>query len=176
MEALWRYTFTDVLRVDIEEHPLLMTEAPLNPKANREKMTQVCILFNWCYKNFNVSYISDNLIFFSNLFRLTTTRKYQSSTLLGLCNGNPLVTGGFPSQRAKNARRISIAVTHNVMITSLLRYVCAGMSSCIAAYFTLQSWLPNCKIEENNTYISHIFCRKWTQLTHENWLLKSTSR
>jgi actin-related protein 2 len=41
MKHLWDYTFNDKLKVDPVGRKVLLTEPPMNPKVNRQKMCQV---------------------------------------------------------------------------------------------------------------------------------------
>lgn len=41
MERIWDYTFSQQLRVTPSDHPILLTECPLNPRSDREKMMEI---------------------------------------------------------------------------------------------------------------------------------------
>lgn len=41
MEKVWNHTFFDALRINPEEQAVVVTEAPMNPRKNRERMMEL---------------------------------------------------------------------------------------------------------------------------------------
>lgn len=48
MERIWQYVYTEELKTVSEDHPVLLTEPPLNPRENRDTAAQVL------FETFNV--------------------------------------------------------------------------------------------------------------------------
>ena len=74
---------------------------------------------------------------FNRLFRCRSN-KTSKLCVTGLCEGNPPVTGGFPSQRASNAENVSIWWRHHGMHcgTSMVSYLHDKTSLLFLIWFT----------------------------------------
>ena len=48
MEKIWKYTFSNALKISSEDRNVLISDCPIGPKINREKITQIM------FEKFNV--------------------------------------------------------------------------------------------------------------------------
>ena len=85
IEKIWHHTlYTELRCAKPEEHPVFMTEATLNPRANREKMTQVCAQALTTLHNVNKIYVPTYIL--GALKRIL----WQTVKILIHCHKKPL--------------------------------------------------------------------------------------
>nr|XP_054762849.1 uncharacterized protein LOC129269384 [Lytechinus pictus] len=87
MEEIWRHIFSNQLQVEPENHPVLVTECPLNPKAIREKVAQVM------FETFNVPslYLAMQPELSLRSVGLDTGMVFETSE--GVSNAVPVING-----------------------------------------------------------------------------------
>ena len=84
----------------------------------------------------------------------------QSSVLAVLCQGNPLVTVGFPSQMANDAERVSMSWCHHALPINMMTSSNGNIfrvTGHLCGEFTGHRWIPHTKASD-----AEIWCFLWS--------------
>ncbi|XP_078662186.1 actin, cytoplasmic-like [Branchiostoma floridae x Branchiostoma belcheri] len=87
MEKIWRHTFQTELGLAPEEQAVLLTEPPLNPKANREKMAQIM------FESFNTPALNLSITALLALFATGRTTGVVLDSGYGVTHAVPICKG-----------------------------------------------------------------------------------
>ncbi|WPH01830.1 Actin-like protein [Acrodontium crateriforme] len=100
MERIWQHIYTDELKTLSEEHPVLLTEAPLNPRANRDTAAQIL------FETFNVPALYTSIQAVLSLYASGRTTGIVLDAGDGVSHAVPVYEGfAIPS----SIRRIDVA-------------------------------------------------------------------
>ncbi|KAJ3195890.1 Actin-2 [Irineochytrium annulatum] len=110
MERIWQHVYTEELKTLSEEHPVLLTEAPVNPRQNRETAAQIF------FETFNVPALFISIQAVLALYASGRTTGIVLDSGDGVTHSVP-VYEGFAMPHA--IRRIDVAgrdVTNNLQL------------------------------------------------------------
>jgi len=100
MERIWQYIYSEELKTLSEEHPVLLTEAPLNPRKNRDQAAQIF------FETFNVPALFTSIQAVLSLYSSGRTTGIVLDSGDGVTHAVP-VYEGFAMPHA--IRRVDIA-------------------------------------------------------------------
>lgn len=100
MERIWSHIYTEELKTLSEEHPVLLTEAPLNPKTNRDTAAQIL------FETFNVPALYTSIQAVLSLYATGRTTGVVLDSGDGVSHAVPVYEGfAIPN----SIRRIDVA-------------------------------------------------------------------
>ncbi|KAK9457950.1 actin family [Dipodascopsis uninucleata] len=100
MERIWSYVYSQGLKIQSEDHPVLLTEAPLNPRRNRAKAAEVL------FETFNVPAMFVSVQAVLALYASGRTTGLVLDAGDGVCHAVPIYEG-FAVTNA--VRRVDVA-------------------------------------------------------------------